>query len=55
MATGPVLDPEMVARKVAAMSLGREKAREARSAAEYRFQHPGLEGGAEFEAGYSAH
>src|SRR5262245_18645591 len=31
MSTGPVLDPAVVARKVAAMSLGRVQAREARS------------------------
>src|SRR5262245_12843353 len=30
MATGPVVDPEAVARKVAAMSLGRREAREVR-------------------------
>jgi hypothetical protein len=34
MATGPVVDPEEVARKVAAMSLGRAQAREERVAAE---------------------
>jgi hypothetical protein len=34
MATGPVLDPERVARRVAAMSLGRAQAREARLADE---------------------
>jgi hypothetical protein len=48
MATGPVLDPQVVARKVAAMSLGRAQAREARLAAEAQLlaevTHPGLEG-----------
>jgi hypothetical protein len=34
MANGPVVDPEVVARKVAAMSLGRAQAREERVRAE---------------------
>jgi hypothetical protein len=34
MANGPVVDPEVVARKVAAMSLGRAQARETRLATE---------------------
>jgi hypothetical protein len=52
MATGPVLDPAMVARKLAAMSLGRAQAREARLAADVRkalcrkaFRKAGVAGG----------